>query len=38
MGRATCAKMATLMDRQQFEIVIQAAAQGKVVARETIKA
>lgn len=38
IGRQLCAKMKELMDRQLFEVVIQAAANGKVVARETLQA
>ncbi|GIL99227.1 hypothetical protein Vretimale_4455 [Volvox reticuliferus] len=38
IGRALLVKMKDLLDRQQFEIVLQAAANGKIVARETIKA
>ncbi|GFR41154.1 hypothetical protein Agub_g1818, partial [Astrephomene gubernaculifera] len=38
VGRALLVKMRDLLDRQQFEVVLQAAANGKVVARETIKA
>lgn len=37
-GRILCATMKELMERQMNEIIIQAAANGKVVARETIKA
>ncbi len=33
-----CAAMRDKLGRQQFEVVIQAAASGKVVARETLKA
>lgn len=38
VGRALCAKLRDLMDRQQFDVALQAAAGGRVVARETIKA
>ncbi|GLI68873.1 hypothetical protein VaNZ11_013419 [Volvox africanus] len=38
IGRALLVKMKDLLDRQQFEVVLQAAANGKIVARETIKA
>jgi len=38
VGRAMCAAMRDKLGRQQFEVVIQAAASGKVVARETLKA
>lgn len=37
-GRALVGKLASLLDRQQFEVVLQAAANGRVVARETLKA
>lgn len=37
-GRALCSKLKSLMDRQQFDVALQAAAGGRVVARETIKA
>lgn len=37
-GRVLCAQMKELMQRQMYEVVIQAAASGKVVARETLKA
>ena len=32
-----CAAMKQKLGRQQFEVVVQAAANGKVVARETLK-
>ena len=38
MGRAMCAAMRDKLGRQQFEVIIQAAASGKIVARETLKA
>ncbi|GAB4818255.1 hypothetical protein N2152v2_005301 [Parachlorella kessleri] len=38
VGRRLVAKLRELMDRQQFEIALQAAANGKIVARETLKA
>lgn len=38
VGRALCAKLRELMDRQQFDVALQAAAGGRIVARETIKA
>lgn len=38
LGRQLCAQMAALLDRQSFEIAVQAVAGGKIVARETIKA
>ena len=38
VGRFLCAQMRDLLDRQMYEIIIQAAANGKIVARETLKA
>ena len=38
IGRKLCAKLKDLLDRQQFEIALQASAGGRIVARETIKA
>ena len=37
MGRQMCARMKELMDRQMFDLIIQASANNMVVARETIK-
>lgn len=36
-GRIMVAKMKELMTRQQVDIAIQAAANNKIIARETIK-
>mmetsp|Transcript_26179 Transcript_26179/g.73383 ORF Transcript_26179/g.73383 Transcript_26179/m.73383 type:complete len:542 (+) Transcript_26179:221-1846(+) len=38
IGRDLCTKLKELLDQALYEIVIQAAAQGKIVARETLKA
>ncbi len=38
MGRALCAKMKELLARQQADVAVQAAANNRIVARETIKA
>ncbi len=37
-GKRTCEKLKDLIPRQQFDIAIQAAIGGKIIARETVKA
>ena len=37
VGAAMCAAMKEQLSRQMFEVVIQAAANGKIIARETMK-
>eukprot|EP00878_Enallax_costatus_P035866 GHUV01040107.1.p1 GENE.GHUV01040107.1~~GHUV01040107.1.p1 ORF type:complete len:230 (+),score=75.26 GHUV01040107.1:1562-2251(+) len=38
LGRSLASRMRDLLDRQQYEVAIQAAAGGRIVARETLKA
>ncbi|HAZ07744.1 MAG TPA: elongation factor 4 [Elusimicrobia bacterium] len=38
VGRKLCEKLKELIDRQNFEVAIQARVQGKIIARETIGA
>jgi len=37
-GRILCEKLRKIIHRQQFEVAIQAAIGGKIIARETVKA
>ncbi|MBI4376627.1 MAG: elongation factor 4 [Elusimicrobia bacterium] len=38
VGRALCEKLKELIDRQNFEVAIQAKVEGKIIARETLAA
>ncbi|KAF6264082.1 GTP binding protein lepa [Scenedesmus sp. NREL 46B-D3] len=38
LGRSLATRMRELLDRQQYEVAIQAVAGGRIVARETMKA
>jgi GTP-binding protein LepA len=38
VGKALCAKLKEMIDRQNFEVAIQARIGGKIIARETISA
>ena len=37
MGRALALKLKRTIDRQMFDVVIQAALGGRIIARETVK-
>ena len=37
IGRSVCSRLKEVMGRQQFDVAIQASANGKVIARETLK-
>ena len=38
VGRQLCQKLKQLMERQQFEVAIQASANGRIICRETLSA
>jgi GTP-binding protein LepA len=38
IGKSLCSKLREIVPRQQFDVAIQAAIGGKIVARETVKA
>ena len=38
IGAKLCAKLKELIDRQNFEVAIQASINGKIIARETLGA
>jgi GTP-binding protein LepA len=37
-GKVLCSKLREVIDRQQYEVAIQAAIGNKIIARETVKA
>lgn len=38
IGKRMCTKLLDIIPKQQFQIAIQAAVKGKILARETLKA